>query len=85
MTQLSLFQPPHQLKASLGGFLWLKTFFNSVNIFQQSRVMSLFSLMISSNPKMDWCNILYLNYGYNVTFNFDYTLPWFNDYLAVRK
>ena len=28
---------------------------------QQSHVMPLFNLMISSNPKMDWCNTLYLN------------------------
>ena len=47
--------------------------------------MPLFNLMTSSNPKMDSCNTLYLNYGYNVTYNFDYTLSWFNEYLAVRK
>ena len=34
---------------------------------------------------MDWCNILYLNYGSTVVFNFDYTLSWFNDYFATRK
>ena len=34
---------------------------------------------------MDWYNILCLNYGHNVTFNFDYTLPWFNDYFAAHK
>ena len=41
--------------------------------------------MISGNPKMDWCNTLYLNYGHNVTFNFDYTLSWFNDCFAACK
>ena len=64
---------PHQLKSSHGGFLYFKerTFFNSV--------------MTSNKPKMDWYNILCLNYGHNVTFNFDYTLPWFNDYFAAHK
>ena len=62
--------PPHQLKTSHGGFLHLKekTFFNSV--------------MTSSNPKMDWYNILYLNFGHIGTFNFD--LIWFNDYFALH-
>ena len=36
--------------------------------------MPLFNLMTSSNPKMEWSNILYFKYGHNVTFNFDYTL-----------
>ena len=47
--------------------------------------MPLFNLMISGNAKMDWCNTLYLNYGHNVTFNFDYTLSWFNDYFAIHE
>ena len=34
--------------------------------------MTLLHLMTSNNPKMDWCNTLYFNYGHNVTFNFDY-------------
>ena len=42
-------------------------------------------LMTSNNPKRDWFNILYLNYGHNVTFNLDYTLSWFNDYFATHK
>ena len=41
--------------------------------------------MASSNPKMEWYNILYLNYGHNTTFNFDYILSWFNDYFASLK
>ena len=41
--------------------------------------------MTSNNPKMGWCNILYLNYGHNVTFNFDYTLSWFNNYFGAQK
>ena len=41
--------------------------------------------MTSNNPKMYWCNTLYFNYGHNVTFNFDYTLSWFNDYFATHK
>ena len=47
--------------------------------------MPLFHLMTSTNPKMDWCNTLYFNYGHNVTFNFDYTLSWFNDYITTHK
>ena len=34
---------------------------------QQSHVMPL-HLMKSNNPKMNWCNTLYFNYGHNVTF-----------------
>ena len=65
--------PLHQLKISHGAFLYFKerTFFNSV--------------ITSNKPKMDRYNILYLNYGDNVAFNFDYTLPWFNDYFAAHK
>ena len=47
--------------------------------------MPLLKLMTSNNPKMDWCNTLYFNYGHNVTFNFDYTLSRFNDYFATHK
>ena len=47
--------------------------------------MPLLKLMTSNNPKMDWCNILYFNYGYNVTFNFDYTLSQFNDYFTTHR
>ena len=32
---------------------------------------ALLDLMIYNDPKMDLYNILYLNYGHNVTFNFD--------------
>ena len=32
---------------------------------QQSYVMPLLNLMTSSNPKMDWCNTWYHNYGHN--------------------
>ena len=41
--------------------------------------------MTSTNPKMDWCNTLYFNYGHNVTFNFDYTLSRFNDYCTTHN
>ena len=34
---------------------------------------------------MDWYNTLYLNYGHNVTFNFDYVLTWFNDNFALHE
>ena len=34
---------------------------------------------------MDWYNKLYFNYGHNVTFNFDYTLSCFNDYITTHK
>ena len=37
---------------------------------QQSYVMPLLDLMTSNDPKMDWCNTLYINYKHNVTFNF---------------
>ena len=47
--------------------------------------MSLLHPMASTNPKLDWCNTLYFNYGHNVTFNFDYTLSRFNDYFATHK
>ena len=36
---------------------------------QQSHTMPLLHLMTTTNPKMDWCNTLYFNYGHNVTFN----------------
>ena len=36
--------------------------------------MLFLNLMTSNNPKMDWCNTLYFNYGHNVTFNFDFNL-----------
>ena len=65
--------PLHQLKASHCGFLNFKekTFLNFA--------------MTSKNPKMDWYNIFYLNYGLNVTFNFDYTLSWSNYYFSTYK
>ena len=47
--------------------------------------MPLRNLMTSNNPKMDWCNTLCFNYGYNVTFNFYYTLSLFNDYFCYRE
>ena len=50
---------------------------------QQSYVMPLLHLMTSTNPKMDWCNTLYFNYGHKVTF--DYTLFRFNDYFTTHK
>ena len=52
---------------------------------QQSYVMPFVHLMTSNNPKMDWCNTLYFNFGHNVTFKFDYTLSRFNDYFAAHK
>ena len=52
---------------------------------QQSHEMPLLHLMTFTNPKMDWCNTLYFNYGHNVTFNFDYTLSRFNDYFATYE
>ena len=41
---------------------------------QQSHAMPLLYLMTFTNPKMDWYNTLYFNYGHNVTFNFDFNL-----------
>lgn len=53
---------------------------------QQSYVAPLLlNLKTSNNPKMDWYNSLYLNYGNNVTFNCDYVLTWFNDYFALHQ
>ena len=79
--QLSAFQPPHWLKASLGGFLHFKerAFFSSATTFTNKNHMWNLFLMTSNNSQMDWCN-----YGHNVTFNFDYVLAWFNDYFALH-
>ena len=80
--------PPHQWKeASCDGHLHFKEDFLQICKFlwQQSYVMPLLHLMTSTNPKMDWCNTLYFNYGHNVTFNFDYTLFRFNDYFTTHK
>ena len=65
--------------SSIEGFPWWvtplqgKDFLQLCNYIhqQQPHVMPLLDLMTSNNPKMDWYNILYLNYGHNVTFNFD--------------
>ena len=43
-------------------------------LWQQSHAMPLLHLMTSTNPKMNWYNTLYFNYGHNVTFNFDFNL-----------
>ena len=82
--------PLHQLKISHGRFLHFKenTFFNSVNNFTNSNHVLCLSLIwwyLSINELCDCCNALYLDYGHNVTFNFDYTLSWFNDYFAAHK
>ena len=47
--------------------------------------MPLLHLKASNNPKMDRCNTLYFNNGYNVTFNFDYRLSQFNDEFVTYK
>ena len=47
--------------------------------------MPLLHLMTFNNPKVDWHNTLYFNYGHSVTFNFDYTLSQFNDYFTTYK
>ena len=47
--------------------------------------MPLLHLMTFTNPKMDWCNTLYFNYGHNVTFNFDYTLFSFHNYFLLFR
>ena len=80
------------LSSSVEGFLWWtfplqgKDFLQVCKYLQQqSHVMPLLHLMTSINPKMDWCNTLYFNYGHNVTFNFDYTFSRFNDYFATHK
>ena len=79
--------PLHQWKASHGGHFRFKerTFFHVCKYLrqQQSYVMPLLHLMTSNNPKMDWCNTLYFNYGRNVTFSFDYTFSWLNDYFEI--
>ena len=79
--------PPHQWKASHSGHLHFKEILSRAckHFQQQSYVMPLLHLKTSNNPKMNRCNMLYLNYGYNVTFNFDYTLSWFNDEFATYK
>ena len=78
--------PLHRWKASCGGHLHFKekTFSKCVNTFDnQLHAMPLLHLMTSTNPKMDWCNTLYFNYGHKVTF--DYTLFRFNDYFTTHK
>ena len=78
--------------SSVEGFLWWTSSLQGTDFLhvcrylqQQSHVMPLLKLMTSNNPKMDWCNTLYFNYGHNVPFNFDYTLSRFNDYFATHK
>ena len=71
--------------SSVEGFLWWtsplqgKDFLKVCKYLQQSHVMPLLKLMTSNNLNMDW-----FNYGHNVTFNFDYTLSWFNDCFALH-
>ena len=67
--------------SSVEGFLWWTSLFQGKDFLQvceylrqQSHAMPLLHLMTSTNPKMDWCNTLYFNYGHNVTFNFDFNL-----------
>ena len=77
--------PPHQLKASDGEFLHFKEKTLQLCQYlhqQQSCVMPLFNMMTSNNLKMDWYNTLYLNYGHNVTFNFNYVLTGLMTILA---
>ena len=64
--------------SSVEGFLWCTSPFQGKDYLQvceylrqQSYVMPLLNLMTSNNPKMDWRNTLYFNYGHNVAFNFD--------------
>ena len=59
--------------SSVEGFPWStsplqgKDFLQVCKYLQQLHVMPLLKLMISNNPKMDWCN-----YGHNVTFHVDW-------------
>ena len=78
--------------SSVEGFLWWTSPLQGKDFLQvceylrrQLHAMSLLHLMTSTNPKMDWCNTLYFNYGHNMTFNFDYTLSRFNDYFATHR
>ena len=80
------------LSSSVEGFPWWTAplqgnYFHQVckYLWQQSYMMPFLNLMTSNNPKMDWCNTLCFNYGHKVTFNFDYTLSWFNDYFTTHK
>ena len=79
--------PHHQWKASHGGHLHFKEILSQAceHLQQQSYVMPLLHLKTSNNTKMDRCKTLYFYYGYNVTFNFDYTLSQFNDEFATYK
>ena len=66
--------------SSMEGFPWWtsplqgKDFLQVCEYLRQLHAMPLLHLMRSTNPKMDWCNTLYFNYGHNVTFNFDFNL-----------
>ena len=77
--------------SSVEGFPWWtsalqgKDFLQVCKFLQQSHVVPLLWLMTSNNPRMDWCNTLYFNFGHNMIFNFDYTLSQFNGYFATHK
>ena len=67
--------------SSVEGFLWWTSPLQEKDVLQvcehlqqQSHAMPLLHLMTSINPKMDWYHTLILNYGHNVTFNFDFNL-----------
>ena len=67
--------------SSVEGFLWWTSPLQGKDFLQvceylrqQSHAMPLLHLMTSTNPKMNWYNTLYFNYGHNVTFNFDFNL-----------
>ena len=79
--------PPHQWKFSHGGNLHFKEILSpNLQILSTTIICDVPSSSETyNNPKMDWCNTLYFTDGYNVTFNYDYTLSQFNEYFATYK
>ena len=68
VTQLSAFQPPHQLKASHGGFLHFKegTFFNSANTFTNDNHMQRLFLVWWHLTILRWTGITYCTLTMNI-------------------
>ena len=80
---------PHpQWKASHGGHLHCRerTFFKSVTTFTNNHHMWCFFLIWSHLIILKWTDVTLCTLtGHIITYNFDYTLSWFNDYFAAHK
>ena len=78
---------PHQWKASNGGHLPFKEILSPGLRIPLTTIIcdASFYLKTYNSYKIDWCNMLHFNYGYNVTFNFAYTFSLFNENFATYK